>query len=210
MEQRSVVDLVRHQLVELIRDGKLKSGAQLPSENDLRETLGVSRPALREAIHMLVGEGLLEVRRGHGTFVREPTSSSAIQAEVLSLLLLPEDLHEIQDARRLIEPEIAARAASIASDEDLDDLEDLLDEMERIARSGESIFETAWEFHRQLARAVGNKAIVKIVDTLYEAIRAAERPLYDRHFDPIEDIQEHRLLLEVIRQRDASCARTRR
>ena len=155
---------------------------------------------------MLVGEGLLEVRRGHGTFVREPTSSSAIQADVLYLLLLPEDLHEIQDARRLIEPEIAARVAMLASEEELDELESLLDQMEEIARSGESIFETAWEFHRHLARTVRNKAIVKIVDTLYEAIRAAERPLYDSHFDPIKDIQEHRLLLEAIRQRDAGRA----
>lgn len=207
VDRKSVVDSVRQQIVELIRSGQLKAGEQLPSEKDLRESLGVSRPALREAIRTLVGEGLLEVRRGHGTFVKEPTSSSAIQAEVLSLLLLPEDLKEIQDARRLIEPEIAARAAVSASDQILLKLESLLNEMEQIARSGDSIFETAWEFHRQLALATGNRAIAKILDTLYEAIRVAERPLYDRHFDPVEDIQEHRSLLEVIRDRDAALAR---
>jgi len=206
VDQRSVVDSVRQQLIEQLRYGKLKPGSQLPSEKDLGATMGVSRPALREAIHTLVGEGLLEIRRGHGTFVKEPTSSSAIQAEVLSLLLLPEDLQEIQDARRLIEPEIAAQAAILASDDELDALEALLDEMERIARAGESIFETAWGFHRELARVAGNKTIAKIVDILYEAIRVAERPLYDLHFDPLEDIQEHRSLLEVIKQRDANRA----
>jgi GntR family transcriptional repressor for pyruvate dehydrogenase complex len=206
IEQRSAVDAVREQLVALIREGKLAPHEQLPSEKELCDTFGVSRPTLREAIHLLVGEGLVDVRRGQGTFIRQPSSSAAIQADVLSLLL-PKDLQEIQDARRLIEPEIAARAASRASDNDLDALDVLLDRMEEIARSGESIFETAWDFHLQLAAAAGNAAIAKIVGILYEAIRVAERPLYDRHFDPLQDIQEHRQLLVSIRQRSPDNAR---
>jgi len=206
IEQRSAVDAVREQLVALIREGKLTPHEQLPSEKELCDTFGVSRPTLREAIHMLVAEGLVDVRRGQGTFIRQPSSSAAIQADVVSLLL-PEDLQEIQDARRLIEPEIAARAASRASDTTLDALSALLDQMEGIARSGESIFETAWDFHLQLAAAAGNATITKLVGILYEAIRVAERPLYDRHFDPLQDIQEHRLLLASIRRRNPDDAR---
>ena len=102
--QKSVVESIRDQVYALIRGAELIPGAKLPSEKELMQQLGVSRPALREAIHRMVGEGLLEVRPGRGTYVREPTSAAAIQADVVSLLLMPEDLKDIQEVREILEP----------------------------------------------------------------------------------------------------------
>src|SRR5712692_2489309 len=73
LTQRRSTQLLSHQLAELLRDairsGKLAPGKQLPSENDFAKQLGVSRTTLRDAIILLLGEGLIERRRGLGTFV---------------------------------------------------------------------------------------------------------------------------------------------
>lgn len=205
--QKSVVESIRDQVHSLIRGAELIPGAKLPSEKELMQQLGVSRPALREAIHRMVGEGLLEVRPGRGTYVREPTSAAAIQADVVSLLLMPEDLKEIQEVREILEPEIAARVAVRATERDLDDLEEILKEMEEAVRAGRSIFDLAWHFHRRLPKAAGNVVMAKIVDIIYEMIRAYEQPLYDQYFDAQQELCDHRELTQVLRARDPERAR---
>jgi GntR family transcriptional repressor for pyruvate dehydrogenase complex len=207
IHQKTVVEEVRGQVLAMIRRGDLTPGAQLPPEKDLARILSVSRTALREALHIMVGEGLLEVRRGQGTFVREPSSSAAIQSEVVTLLLQPEDLEEVQEARRILEPEIAARVAASGTAEDFQRIEAVLDEMRRRADSGETIFEMAWDFHHVLAQASGNEVIAKLVDILYQMIWAAEKPLYERYFDIETEIDDHRALLEVIRRGSPDQAR---
>lgn len=207
IDQKSVVDAVREQMRTLIRDGSLKPGDQLPAEKELAQRLNVSRATLREALHTMIGEGLLEVRRGQGTFVRELSSSDAIQSQVVTLLLQPEDMAEVQDVRRILEPEIAARVALRADEKLFTQMEELLDELEAMVSRGESIFEMAWDFHRMLAHASGNGVLAKFIDILYEMIAESEGPLYEKYFDFQHEINEHRKLLAVIRGRSASEAR---
>ena len=202
LAHKSIVEAIRGQIMSLLLDRRLLPGDRLPPEKEMSQQFNVSRPALREALRTLVGEGLLETRRGQGTFVREPSTGTVIQSELANLLLMSEDLREIQDVRRIIEPVIASRAAVNATEDDLTELKDILREMEEVDRSGGSIFDLAWDFHHRLSQAAGNSAMTTIVAILYEMIRAAERPLYDRHFDTSVDIRNHRRLLEVIAQRD--------
>ena len=207
IDQKSIVEAVREQIRSLILEGQLTPGSKLPSEKELMQLLGISRPALREALCTMVGEGLLEIRPGRGTYVRKPSSAAAIQAEVVSLLLMPEDLEEIQEVRGILEPEIAARVAEGATEEDLDDLEGILEEREEAIRAGRSVFELAWSFHRRLPKAAGNSAMAKIVDILYEMIKQSQQRLYDRHFDPQQELRDHRELLRVLRRRDPGQAK---
>jgi GntR family transcriptional repressor for pyruvate dehydrogenase complex len=207
IEQKSVVEAIQQQIMSLILEGHLKPGSRLPSEKDMIRQFGVSRPALREAIHLMVGEGLLKIQPGLGTYVREPTSAAAIQADVISLLLMPEDLRELQEVREILEPEVVALLAERASEEDLNDLDGIMEEMEKAIRNKESIFELAWSFHRRLPRLAGNSAMAKIVDIVYEMIKTVEQPLYDRYFDPQQEIHDHRELVQVFRRRDPEQAR---
>ena len=199
IDQASIVDAVRNQLLTLIQDGTLKPGDQLPAEKELAQQLHVSRSALREAIHIMIGEGLLEVYRGQGTFVREASSSGAIQSDVVTLLLKTEDMAEVQEVRRILEPEIAARVALRGDETLFDQLEGLLDELAERLERGESIFSKAWDFHRMLAHASDNGVLAKVIDILYEMIAEAEKPLYDKYFDFEHEITEHRQLLKAIR-----------
>lgn len=207
MQHTSVAEAFRQQLLALIREGRLKPGTKLPPEKELIVEFGVSRPALRETIHTLVGLGLLEVRRGQGTYVREPTSATAIRPDVVALLLQSEGLKDLQDIRRILEPELAARVAVRATEEELDELDALLDDMERTIERDGSTFESAWAFHVGLAQSVGNPALATIMAILYEMLRTAEAPLYEQHFDARGDLDAHRRLLSAIRTREPATAR---
>jgi len=207
LPQTSVVDSILEQVRALILDGQLAPKSILPPETTLARKLGASRQSVREALRTLLGEGLIEIRQGDGIYVREPSSAGAIQPGVLQLLLASEQLWEIQEIRRVFEPAIAARAAERAGEEDFEKAEEILRRMEKKTARGESIFELAWEFHVTLARAAGNKAMARIIGIIYDMIRTAERPLYDRYFDPWQEIKDHRTLLAAIRKRDPALAR---
>ena len=203
LKQKSVVDSVREQLIAMIRDGLLQPGMKLPSENTLKGQLGISRPSLREAIRMLEGEGLLEVRRGQGIFVREPSPASAIQSHVVSLLLSSGDFEEFLEIRAILEPALAQRAALKATAEQLAELESILGEMMDASRRGKPILDSAHKFHHTLAVVAGNDTMAKILDIIYEMIRnSVAQKAYQERANPALDVVEHQRLLEAIRLRD--------
>ncbi|HEX6073959.1 MAG TPA: GntR family transcriptional regulator [Micromonosporaceae bacterium] len=116
--RRSVPDDVFEQIVTDVVRGELTAGASLPSERRLAEVLGVSRPTVREALQRLAHAGLVEVRQGGATTVRDFRRHAGL--ELLPRLLLPEgelDLtvgRSILEARLFIGPHVAALAAERA------------------------------------------------------------------------------------------------
>src|SRR5215475_10055277 len=119
-------EIVR-QVKQLIAEGKLKSGDQLPPERDLAEKFMVSRTSVREALRALQSRGLVDIRAGEGAFVRDISVETLI--EPLALVILPhrEAVGELFEARRLLEPAIAALAARRATAEELGEMERILE-----------------------------------------------------------------------------------
>ena len=72
------------QLIELIEIQNLKPNDRLPSERTLAELLEVSRPSLREALHILQAQGLVLIKHGQGTFVQEPIVAQELRASMLA------------------------------------------------------------------------------------------------------------------------------
>ncbi|MBI4560568.1 MAG: FadR family transcriptional regulator, partial [Candidatus Rokubacteria bacterium] len=99
-------EIVR-QIRTLISEGKLRSGDQLPPERELAESFKVSRTSVREALRALESIGLIEIRAGEGTFVREISVESLIEPLALVILTQREAVGELFEARRLLEPAIA-------------------------------------------------------------------------------------------------------
>jgi len=203
LTHRALAQEIREQLWSLIFEGALQPGSKLPAEKDLLRQFEVSRPALREALHELIGEGILEMRHGQGTFVRELTGASAIQSGAVSLLLLSDSIKEIQEARLVIEPALARWAAERATDVELSDLEAFLTES---AAAQPVTFAAGWEFHRRLAAAAGNSAIAKIANVLFGMVQEYQQHFYDVHFAPEQDLRDHMELFKVIRMRDPAKA----
>ena len=113
------------QIQGLLGDGRLKPGHQLPSERELSELFQVSRASVREAIRALESMGFVEIRSGEGTYVAS-TVESLLSPLAFAIRQRRDAFREIFEARRILEPEIAALAAERANPSEVQRLEAVL------------------------------------------------------------------------------------
>ncbi len=196
--------VVADRIQALIRDEQLQPGARLPSERDLSATLSVSRASVREALIALELGGVIEVRGGSGVYV-----SDAEQAEA-SLPEAGPGPFEVLSARRLIEAEVAAIAARVATDGAIDAIFQAVLDMERQHEDKTSNEHNDRAFHLALARATGNSALVGVMNYLWEQRGGLWHKLKE-HFQTEELRQEtladHRRIVEAIAAHDPAAAR---
>src|SRR5882672_2706520 len=115
---------VADELRAAILAGTYVSGRRLPAERELAEMYSVSRPIVREAVIALELQGLVEVRVGAGAFVLEPAERMRGSGPELTI-----GSFELMEARKVIESETAALAATLVDDEQLERLERIIDSM---------------------------------------------------------------------------------
>jgi len=197
-------DRVAKGVAAKIASGEFAVGDRMPSERELALAYAVSRPTVREAVIALELDGLVEVRKGVGVFVvaRTPRGGEAAVTDVGPFELL--------EARRAIEGEACALAASRVRDEDLEELDGLLREINH----GRDIVvreDADQRFHLRIAEITGNSAMYAAVEMLWEA--RARSPQYRLLTDkaheagvvPGED--EHAKILDALRSRDVARSR---
>jgi GntR family transcriptional repressor for pyruvate dehydrogenase complex len=190
----------------LIGEGRLKSGDRLPPERDLAEQFRVSRTSVREALRALESRGLVEIRAGEGAFVRDISVDALV--EPLALVILPhrEAVGELFEARRLLEPAIAALAARRATPEEIAEMERILDEQAREVAHGRTGVTQDSAFHAALAGGAHNRAISRIVNALMDLLTQSREESLQTPGRPQQSHQDHRGILEAIRQRDEVAA----
>ncbi|RYD59880.1 MAG: FadR family transcriptional regulator [Sphingomonadales bacterium] len=194
---------VARSLADSISSGEYPVGDRLPSERELAQAHGVSRPTVREAIIALELDGLVDVRMGSGVFVvaRAPKGGVSGVTDVGPFELL--------EARRGIESETASLAAMRITDQQLTELEVLL---EQINHGGDILVseEADRQFHIKIAESSGNSAMLAVVEMLWEArTRSPQYRLltHKAHVAGIgPDIDEHAMILEALRERDPVAA----
>src|SRR3977135_2953685 len=103
------------QVKSMIAEGRLKGGDRLPPERELADKFVVSRPSVREALRALESLGLVEIRPGEGTFVREVSVESLIEPLALVMASQREAIGELFEARQMIEPGRAGHTTPQAS-----------------------------------------------------------------------------------------------
>lgn len=115
---RSVPEDVYEQIVDGVLSGDLPAGDTLPSERDLARMLGVSRPAVREALRRVAAAGLVSIRQGQGTRVLDPASTGGLDLLPRLLVrdgrLVPTVARSVVEARALVGPKVAELAAERA------------------------------------------------------------------------------------------------
>jgi GntR family transcriptional repressor for pyruvate dehydrogenase complex len=195
---------VADQLLALIKAGSFRPGQSLPSERDLAQQFGVSRPTIREAMIAMEISGAVEVRSGSGVYVLKPAAGP---------LTLADDPgpFEILEARRLIEGEACALAAQRINKQQLGELVALLDEMQRENRQAESAEEADERFHCLIAQASGNSAMHATIVWLWDLRNKSEISTHFHQRIRAEGIKpiiaDHRSILKALRKRDGSAAR---
>jgi GntR family transcriptional regulator, transcriptional repressor for pyruvate dehydrogenase complex len=202
VSRRSVPDAVFDQLASDILGGELAPGSELPAERRLAEVLGVSRPAVREALQRLAQAGLIDVRQGDATTVRDYRRTAG--PELLPRLLAGDGTPDLEVVRHILEarfaltPDIARRAAQRRTDAELQVMHELVDRMAEEVDDLPALQRTALELFSVIIDASGN-----VVYRLpFNALEAAYLPAMDALAQvlapEITDVDSHRALVDAI------------
>jgi GntR family transcriptional repressor for pyruvate dehydrogenase complex len=198
VRERAVVPAVQAQLVELVRAGVLRAGDTLPPERQLAERLDVSRASLRAAVAALVDVGVLAPAAGRsGPTVRSQTIPTALWPETR----VPggDELFELLEARRAIEPVIARLAAARASDAALADLDAAIDEQRRHGDDRARAVQGEGRFHRILWRLAANAPLEQAMRTVYLRLEPALDMAMRTSADVRASLAVHETTLEALR-----------
>ncbi len=208
-----VSDSIVDQLEEMILDGVLKPGDRLPSERDLALQLNVSRPSLREAIVVMESKGLLQARRGGGTFVCDVIAHTITDPLVHLLKRRPDTTHDIVELRLSLEEVAAYYAALRANDADREILAHRFEALEASyeTRDTERNAEADVEFHMAIADASRNVALVLVMRGLFNLLRVSifgnlER-IYEEACGKEIIAGQHRELFNAVMAGEAEAAR---
>ena len=170
MPVQPMSELLADKLAAMIMQGEYAHGEKLPNERELAERLGVSRTMLREATKQLAARGLVDIRRGVGTFVSETPGvmSNPLGISAGGGKSVPEILEDWYSVRMIIEGEAMEMAARNATDDELEELEGLLQAELELARTDyEDFMETDRSFHCALAHATHNVIMTRLIPTLH-------------------------------------------
>jgi len=198
-------EIVR-QIKAMISEGRLTSGDRLPPERDLAEKFVVSRTSVREALRALESLGLVEIRPGEGTFVREVSVEALIEPLALVMLSQRAAVGELFEARRLLEPAIAALAARRATPDEVQEMERILEAQAREIAAGRTGVTEDAHFHAAIATAAHNRAIVRVVHAIMDLLAQSREESLGTPGRAERSHQDHRRLLEAIKQRQPGAA----
>lgn len=200
VKKGSVVSLVMERIKEAILNKELKSGDYLPSEAELTKNLGVSKSSVREAIKMLQAMGVVEVRRGQGTIIRNHPSEDYISPMIFQLMLdngYPEDLVEL---RLMFEPAYSVMAVERATEEDIARIRKTLEEFEASIKAGKQIAEDDIAFHLAILHATKNPLVIKIGETIFQLFKSSIS-ISMKNIPEIA-LKDHRRILEAFCKKD--------
>lgn len=202
IERKSLSDAVFEQLRARIVAGALPAGETLPSERALCETLQVNRGALREALKRLEQAGLVEIRHGGATRVRD--FRAAAGPELLTALLVREDgtldarvAAGVLEVRMAVAPDIA-RLAARRGREAAGDLRGLVAEMEAADGDLAALQDASIRFWERLVRAADNVAYRLLYNALqatYDQIRGEMRAALSAE---LRNVAEYRAMAEAV------------
>ena len=207
MEKQSLSRQTARRLYQMITaEKKFTPEEKLPNELELSQEMGVSRATLREAIRELVTQGVLEVRRGRGTFV----SRRGEEIDDFGFSTLDQvkgQLRDLFELRAVFEPEMAALACRRASPEEL---ADILAQGERVAaciRAGEDRTQADRDFHTAIVRATHNEFMTRLLPIISQAVETAI--VSGSHGDQLAEhtLRDHALLMEFFQKGDPEGAR---
>jgi GntR family transcriptional regulator, transcriptional repressor for pyruvate dehydrogenase complex len=195
------------QIEESVLKGALKPGDQLPAERELAERFGVSRTAVREAVKALREKGLVEAYSGRGTFITNGTSQAIRQSLDLMTRIGPDGSTHLAEVRAILEPEIAALAASRAEEQHLATMREAVAVMDRAIGDADAFIEADLDFHLSLAEAAANPVILSLIDSIVGLLREQRLGIFQVDRGPQRGQFHHKRILEAVEQRDPEKAR---
>ncbi len=195
-------------LYEMIVDEhRYVPGSKLPNENELSGALGVSRTTLREAISFLAAQGVLEIRRGKGTFVAESLPAEGLDLTALAGVRSRVRAKDLFEMRLIFEPATVALACQRASDEELRQIEKKARRVEDTAAQGGDWPLADQEFHWAIIKASHNEYMRRLYPIINSAVNEILQISQNRQQMQDIALRDNRMILEFLLRRDEAGAR---
>jgi len=206
LKNKLLAEQVEDEIYHYILDTPLEPGTKLPNEFELGEKFGVGRSTVREAVKLLSSKGIVEVRRGSGTYVvttakglSDPLNLRSVQDKNALAL-------DLVNVRLLLEPGMAEMAALNASDEDIERIQRLCDRVENKIHSGDLYIEDDIAFHTCIAESSKNMVVEQLIPIIDTAVMMFVNVTHKKLTE--ETILTHRMITEAIARHDPIGARS--
>ena len=208
MKKVKLSERTADRLYEMIaEERRYEPGSKLPNENELSATLNVSRTTLREAISFLVAQGVLEIRRGKGTFVSDQLPAAGLDLTSLAGLRSRVRAKDLFEMRLIFEPATVALACLRATDDELAQIEKKAQWMEHIAAEGGDWPLADQEFHWAIIKASHNEYMRHLYPIINSAVNEIMQITGNRQQMLETALGDNRVILEFLLQRDEAGAR---
>ena len=196
-----ISDHIIEQIRNAILSGRFKPGDKVASEKELMSEFGVSKATLREALRVLEGMGLVEIRKGvaGGVFIAEVDMKTTIHGIINFLHFKTVSIKDITMIRYLLEPPVAQIAASRIQPEDIVKLESMITE-DPVAPH--TIVSKEIGFHRYLARMTENPILILVMDFIDNILDDIKSQLNLGVEFYHKVMKSHRAILECLKQKD--------
>lgn len=182
VKTKKVYEEIIGQIKKLIIDGKLQPGDKLLSERELAETLNVSRASVREAFSALEIMGIITIRPGEGSFVKQVSYEGMMEPLSFFLQVEIDDLVQLLEVRKILEIETAALAAMRATPEDIEEIKSALACMLEEVNTGGIGEHGDAAFHFSIAKAANNPVLIKVMHTITDLLTKTFRTTRQKMF----------------------------
>ena len=195
-----------HALSTRMFSGDDLTGTKLPSERQLAEELGVGRAQVREAIQSLGLLGVVDIRHGDGTYLRESGSDLLPRVIEWGLFLGEPRVLDLIEARQYIEVALAGLAARRATDDDIAQMRASLEAMDRVSGDEAAFVDLDVEFHRVIAAAARNTALADVLSNITSLLRVWMARSLRAAGETTSSHGEHVAVVDAIASRDRRAA----
>lgn len=207
MGSKRLSDSVADDILTMISiEKRFGPGEKLPNENELSEELHISRTTLREAIRILATNGILEIRRGKGTYVKSDVSIKS-NGELEALSAIKANMKDLYEIRLIFEPEAAYYATMRASEEEIKRILTLGKRIEEEIANNENRTEEERAFHKAIAKATHNEFINKLMPVIYQAIDKGVILSKEKERAVAATLHDHKMIMDFMEAGNAEGAR---
>lgn len=212
--KRSAVQQVIDKFKYLFQNRILKAGDRIPTESELAETMDTGRGTIREAVKILVGYGILEIRRGYGTYVSTDMGDTLFDHLLFQILVSDYDQRNLVELRELMEYGVVVSAIARQEPGDVEPIEQahelVADLVRRRDYDPKKLCDGERLFHLGISRATHNELVHRIYSFVLELVLPTIEKTYERKREP-EDFQvivdTHQDILDGIKSRDRAKGR---
>ena len=207
----SAVDRVLNVFKEALITGKLSPGDRLPSEMELSRSLSMSRGSVREAMKILAAFGIVEIRRGDGTYITKSDHKVVFDPLLFSLILSNANVKELVELRELMEFAIVKLIIEHAGDAALHSIENTIFQMEELIENyGEigvdEVVQSDLAFHSALGDAAQNRLVKKIYSFVMDFFEPSIRITHEKERSGRRALFHHQKIYEALKEKNVEGA----